>query len=130
MITQVARNGLQASNIIQPIQNVDAKTIWMVFEKRGCIKNTSSLFWYLAIGYNWIWKLKDRWGLWSLNVLGSVCNFSETFIFSKHMDLVLIKAEKATFSFWKYVNRFVMMESSIILNLFPHYIVQSRNMVS
>lgn len=44
--------------------------------------------------------------------------FSRNLSFSDHVKYVLIKAEKAAFMYWKYIGRFISLNTSIQLNLY------------
>ena len=81
----------------------------MVFQKKGCLKTSQIL---VSLGEVDIERLVV------LKYLNLGVNFSGYGSFSKQMDFVLIKAQKVAFTFWKYINRFVTMKFSLILNVF------------
>ena len=89
-----------------------SKTQWMVFEQKLCIKtgNISLLF---------DGKLLEEVKVFKY--LGVY--FSQNLKFSDHVKFVLIKAEKAAHQFWKYINRFNCLKTSIIINLFHTLVV-------
>ena len=62
------------------------------------------------------------WESLSFQISGCIF-FSSNLTFSDHVNFILIKADKAAFKFWRFVNRFHSLKTSLLLNLFNVLVV-------
>ena len=85
------------------------KTNWMIFEKKAIDQTSAMNIFFNGEALEKVDSFKNLGIFFSTNL-----NFSE----HMHVNDTLIKAEKASHLFWKYVNRFPSLKVSVIVNLF------------